>query len=132
MPDDLPPQTDSERGAHWRDQEGDDQPVLPEADRAARLGCLVLVGGALVALAGGVVFWLRMQPAGAVSVLSAIVWQHKEPLYPIHVVALDDSEAIMQHFLAAEQRGHSKQSQARDNLKSALENLAKERKGPVI
>jgi hypothetical protein len=134
MPDDLAPPPGSDRDWHWRDQEPDEKPLLPETERRVRL---VVLGVAMAVLVGAVIglatWYFRSQP-GASFVLSLVVWEHSDLLYPSHAAALADSDAILQHFknLQPAKRRHARDSQARDNLKSELHRLADEKTGTII
>jgi hypothetical protein len=134
MPDDLPPQSSGERDSHWRHQEGDEQPTTPQTERGAHLALLALAIAALLGVAFGLFTWFGSGKRSPTFVLSLVVFEHEDPLYPPHKVALADSEAILKHFanLQGAQRGHGLQSQARDNLESEFRKLAKQTEGPVV
>src|SRR5262245_2623007 len=98
MPDDLPPETGGDRAWHWREQEADEQAAPPQTARLQQLSLLVLAIAVLGGAAFGLFTWLRSGKSTPKFVTSLIVWEHGEPLYPPHAVALQDSEAILRHY----------------------------------
>ena len=127
MPDDLSPPP-GERDSHWRDQEADEQPVSAAAARLRQILVLIAVVAALGGATIGLFTWLAGVSTGPALVLSMIVLEHSEPLYPSHAIAMEDSDTILQHFPKVR---NSKQSQNRRDFEYELGTLAKEG-GPVV